>query len=316
MATPTLDDVRRAAQRIAGHAHRTPVLRSRALDAMAGAQLYFKCENLQRVGAFKIRGALNAVLSLTDAEAAAGVATHSSGNHAAAIALAAQLRGIPAHIVMPRTAPAIKKAAVAGYGGRIVECEPTLEDRDRVARQVLDDTGACFVHPYDDDRVIAGQGTAALELLEEVPALDLLLAPVSGGGLMSGSCIAGHGLRPALRLIGVEPATCDDARRSLQAGRLIRDGNGPSLCDGLLATLSPRTFGILSGHVEEIVTVSDAQAVQAMQLLLQRMKLVVEPSGAVGLAAVLAGGIADLAGRRVGILLSGGNVELALQRAS
>jgi threonine dehydratase len=314
MTAPSLDDVKAAARRIAGQVHRTPVLTSRALDAMAGAQLFFKCENLQRVGAFKIRGALNAVLSLTDAEAAPGVATHSSGNHAAAIALAARLRGVAAHIVMPRTAPAIKKAAVAGYGGRVVECEPTLADRDRVARRVLDETGASFVHPYDDDRVIAGQGTAALELLDEVPDLDLVLAPVSGGGLMSGTSIAGHGLRPQLRLIGVEPATCDDAQRSLQAGRLIRDGNGSSLCDGLLATLSERTFGILRQHLERVVTVRDAQAEQAVLLLLERMKLVVEPSGAVGLAAVLGGGVPDLAGRRVGIVLSGGNVELALRR--
>ncbi|MFH1809888.1 MAG: pyridoxal-phosphate dependent enzyme [Pseudomonadota bacterium] len=303
--------MRDAARQIAGLAHRTPVMTCQALDDRCGAQLFFKCENMQKVGAFKIRGALNAVLSLSPGEASRGVVTHSSGNHAAAIALAARMRGIPAHIVMPRTAPAIKKAAVAGYGGRIVECEPTLEARDEQAQRVQRDTGAAFIHPYDDDRVIAGQGTAALELLEQVPDLELVVVPVSGGGLMSGTCIACHGLDPAMRLVGVEPAQADDARRSLLAGTIVRDGIADSLCDGLLASLSERTFDILRAHVHTMVTVTEQQAVAAMFLHMERMKLVVEPSGAVGLAAALAGVIPDLAGRRVGILVSGGNVDLA-----
>jgi threonine dehydratase len=309
-AGPSLDVIRAAARRVMPHLHRTPVVTSASLDRLAGARLFFKCENLQRTGSFKARGATNTVLSLGAEEAARGVVTHSSGNHAAALAWAARLRGIPAHIVMPRNAPEVKREAVEAYGGRITLCEPTLAAREAAAREVLERTGAVLVHPYDDERIIAGQGTAALELLEELPDLDVIVAPVSGGGLLSGTAIVAAELRPGIRAIGAEPAGADDAARSLAAGRPLPMENPQTIADGLRASLSPLTFSILRQRVSRIVLVSEEEIVAAMRLLFERLKLVVEPSGAVSAAAALFGKL-GAGGRRVGIIVSGGNVDLA-----
>ncbi len=304
---PGLDAVREAADRIAPYAHRTPVMTSRTIDRMAGARVFFKCENLQRAGAFKFRGATNAVFSLGDDEAARGVATHSSGNHAAALALAARLRGIPAHIVMPRNAPAVKRAAVEEYGGRITECEPTLRAREEGLREVVAATGAEVVHPYDDARVIAGQGTAALELLEQAPDLDLVLAPVGGGGLVSGTAIAVTSLAPATRVVAAEPAAADDAFRSMREGRIVPSDDPRTVCDGLRTSLGELTFRILRERVSEVVTVEEDAIVAATRLLWERMKILVEPNSAVPLAALLAGRVRAA---RVGVILTGGNVDL------
>ena len=282
---------------------------SSAIDAMAGCALFFKCENFQKVGAFKFRGASNAVLSLSDEEAARGVATHSSGNHAQALALAAKLRGIPAHIVMPSNAPAIKKAAVAGYGARLVECEPTLEARETTLDAVVRETGAAFVHPYNDPRVITGQATAAKELIEEVRALDILMTPVGGGGLLSGSALSAHYLSPGTAVIAAEPEGADDAARSFRAGHIIPSENPRTIADGLLTSLCDNTFAIIRAHVRDIVTVSDDAIVRAMRLVWERMKIVIEPSAAVPLAAVLERKL-DVDGKRIGIILSGGNLDL------
>lgn len=306
---PGIAEIRAAAARIRPFAHRTPVATCASLDRLAGATLFFKCENLQKVGAFKYRGATNAVQSLTAEEAARGVCTHSSGNHAAALALAAATRGIPAWVVMPTSAPPVKRAAVAGYGATIVDCAPTLEARESTLAQVVTDTGACFVHPYNDPRVVAGQGTAALELLEEVPDLDVILAPVGGGGLMSGTALAARALSEQIRILGAEPAGADDAFRSLAAGRILPSVSPKTVCDGLLTSLGPLSFAVLSAHLEAIVTVSEEAILRALRLLLERAKLVVEPSSAVPLGAVLEGE-PDLRGLRVGIILSGGNLEL------
>ena len=310
MEIPTLEQVRAAAARIAPHAHRTPVLTCRALDKITGARLHFKCENLQKVGAFKFRGACNAVLSLSDERAARGVLTHSSGNHAQALALAARIRGVTATIVMPTTAPAVKVSAVEGYGGRILRCAPTQADRERVARQALEETGAELVHPYDDPRIIAGQGTAALELLEQAGELDLVLAPVGGGGLMSGTLVTLSALSPATRVVGVEPAGADDARRSLREGRVLPSDDPRTVCDGLLTSLSERTFAIIRRHIEAIVTSSDEATLRAMRLIWERMKIIVEPSAAVTLGALLEDRIPGVRGKRLGLILSGGNVSL------
>ena len=305
----SIDDVLAAAERIRPHAHRTPVLTCATLDAMTGARLFFKCENLQKVGAFKFRGACNAVMALPDAEAARGVATHSSGNHAAALALAARLRGIAAHVVMPRTARAIKKAAVAGYGAAITECEPTLAAREAALAEVVAATGATVVHPYNDPRVIAGQGTAALELLAEVDALDVVLVPVGGGGLCSGTAVAVTELSPRTAVWGAEPAGADDARRSLAEGRIVPSVEPQTIADGLLTSLGEHTFAILRALAAGIVTVSEAAIVAAMRHMWERMKVLVEPSSAVPLAALLERRL-DVAGKRVGIIVSGGNVDL------
>ncbi|MFH1142962.1 MAG: pyridoxal-phosphate dependent enzyme [Candidatus Eisenbacteria bacterium] len=305
----TFADVLGAARRIAPHAHRTPVLTSRAVNRLAGAELFFKCENFQRAGAFKFRGACNAVFSLSADAAARGVLTHSSGNHAAALALSASLRGVPAIVVMPSTAPAVKRSAVAGYGARIVTCEPTLAARETTAARLLEETGAVFVHPYDNDLVIAGQGTAAYELLEEVADLDLVLAPVGGGGLLSGTGIAVAGASAHAKVIAVEPAGADDACRSFKAGRIFPQTDPRTIADGLLTSLSPRTFALIRAHVADIVTVEDADTIAAMRLVWERMKIVIEPSAAVPLAAWLAGKVTH-PGRRIGIILSGGNVDL------
>lgn len=307
-ATPTLDDIRHAHARILPHIRRTPVLTSTLLDRETGATIFFKCENFQKAGAFKSRGACNAVFSMPDVEAHRGVATHSSGNHAAALARAAALRGIAAHIVMPNNAPKPKQQAVAGYGGRIVFCEPTLEARERTCRIVMETTGASLVHPYNDHRIIAGQATAALELLEEIPDLDIVMAPVGGGGLLSGTALAVKGLRPKTRVIGAEPAQANDAAESKKAGRIVTQPAN-TVADGLRTMLGERTFPIIRDQVDEIVTVSEAGIVSAMRRLWEIAKIVVEPSGAVPFAAVREHP-ALFAGKRVGLIVSGGNVDL------
>jgi threonine dehydratase len=305
---PTFDDVLEAAQRIAGIAHRTPVMSCGSIDSLVGARLFFKCENFQKVGAFKFRGATNAVRSLSEHDAKRGVATHSSGNHAAALALAASQRGIAAHIVMPDNAPAVKKAAVAGYGANIVYCEPTLEARESTLARVVETTGATFVHPYDDARIIAGQGTAALELLEEQPDLDVVMAPVGGGGLLAGTTLAVHGCSKA-KVVAAEPAGADDAFRSLRAGHIVPSVKPETVADGLLTSLGQLNFAIIQAGVERIVTVQEASIIEALWLVLERAKLVIEPSSAVPLAALLEG-LLDVRDQKIGIVLSGGNVAL------
>jgi len=302
--------IREAARRIAPYAHRTPVVTSQYFDRVTGGQLFFKCENLQKAGAFKFRGACNAVFSLPDEIAARGVATHSSGNHAQALALAAQLRSIPAWIVMPENASAVKQAAVQEYGGRIVHCTPTLAAREATAAAVIEETGATFIHPYDDAPIIAGQGTAALELLEAVPGLDLILAPVGGGGLISGTALAAAELSPSTAVFAAEPTGADDAYRSLAAGRIIPVQQADTVADGLRTSLGELTFAVIQRHVREIATVSDDEIIAAMKTFWQRTKLLIEPSAAVPLAAVISGRIAT-ADRRIGIILSGGNVDPA-----
>ncbi len=305
----TLADVRQAAERIRPYAHRTPVLTNASLNEKLGAEIYLKCENFQRVGAFKFRGACNAVASLTDEEAARGVSTHSSGNHAQALALAAKLRGVPAYIVMPNNAPLVKKNAVAGYGGQITFCEPTLQARESTLADINRQTGATLIHPYNDERVIAGQGTAALELLEDVPDLDVVIAPVGGGGLLSGTAIAATELKKNIRVIAGEPEMADDAYRSMQAGRIIPSENPKTVADGLLTSLGTLTFPVIQQRVEQIVTASEAGIVAAMKFIWERAKIIVEPSSAVA-AAVLWEGKINLRGLKVGIILSGGNVDL------
>ncbi len=309
MTLPTLADIQAAHARIAPFVHRTPAVTCRALSDLVGAELVFKCENLQKVGAFKYRGATNAVQSLDAAAAARGVATHSSGNHAQALALAARTRGIPAYVVMPTNAPAVKRSAVAGYGAEIIPCEPTLQAREQTLARVVAETGAEFVHPYDDPRVIAGQGTAVLELLEDAGPLDAVITPVGGGGLLSGTAIAAAAVAPGCRIYAAEPEGADDAARSLAGGVLVPSIDPRTICDGLLTSLSPRTFAAIRRHVTAIVTVSDTAVVQAMRLVFERMKLVVEPSAVVGLAALMTRRD-EIAGTRIGVVLSGGNVDL------
>jgi threonine dehydratase/serine racemase len=308
----SLADVREAARRIAPHAHRTPVLRSRTLDAMAGRELHLKCEIFQRVGAFKFRGACNAIMKLSAAVAARGVVTHSSGNHAQAVALAARLRSIPARIVMPRTALAVKRRAVEGYGATVHTCEPTEPAREAMARELVESTGGALIPPFDHADVIAGQGTAALELLEQVEGLSAVIAPVGGGGLMSGTCVAVRGLDPAVRLFGAEPAGADDAARSLRRGAFLPQESPRTVADGLRTSLGrDTTWPIIRDHVERIVVVDDEQTIAAMRLVWERMKLIVEPSSAVAVAAVLSGEFRELDGlERVGVIVSGGNVDL------
>jgi threonine dehydratase len=307
---PTLEVIRTAARRIAPFVHRTPVLTCASLDELTGAALFFKCENLQKVGAFKARGAHNAVFSLPQEAAANGVATHSSGNHAQALALAARNRGVAAHVVMPSNSAAVKVAAVRGYGAEITFCEPTLAAREITLDEVVARTAATFVHPYDDYAIIAGQATAALELLEELPDLDAVLAPVGGGGLLSGTALSVHYLSPVTRVIAAEPQGADDAFRSLEAGRIVPQTDPRTIADGLRTSLGQRNFPIIARHVERVVTVSEQAIVDAMRAVWERMKTIVEPSAAVPLAALIEGGI-DLRGKRVGIILSGGNVDLA-----
>lgn len=307
---PGYADVEAAAARIAPHAQRTPVLRSRSIDALAGAELHFKCENLQRVGAFKIRGATNAVRNLPDEVAARGVCTHSSGNHAQALALAARERGIPAWIVMPTTAPAVKRAAVEGYGATVVECEPTLAAREAAAARIVAETGAEFVHPYDDPRVIAGQATCAAELLEDVAELDALICPVGGGGLISGTCLAVAELAPHVRIFAAEPELASDAYESKRLGERQPAFPPRSVADGLLTSLGERTWPFVRDRVDEVLPVDESEIVAATRFLWERMKLVVEPSAATVAAAILRHAPALRRFRRVGAILTGGNVDL------
>ena len=300
--------IRAAHGRIRDKIHRTPVLTSRQLDEACGAQLFFKCENFQKVGAFKARGATNAVFSLSASEAARGVATHSSGNHAAALARAARLRGVAAHIVMPSNSSAVKQAAVRGYGGQVILSAPTLQAREEACARVLAETGAAFIHPYNDYRVMAGQGTAALELLEDVPDLDLILAPVGGGGLLCGTAIAAKGLQPGIQVVAAEPEQADDARRSFQEGRII-PAQANTIADGLRTSLGELNFPIIRAKVDDIVTVSEAAIIAAMRQIWTTMKIIIEPSSAVPYAAIAEKKFA-VAGRRVGIILTGGNVDL------
>lgn len=302
-----IDAIRQAHLRISAHIHRTPVLHSRQLDKIAGCTLGFKCENLQKVGAFKARGALNAVLGLNAGETA--VATHSSGNHGAALAMAATVRGLQAHIVMPSNAPAVKKAAVAGYGGLIIECEPTLAAREATLQRVVDATGAHVIHPYDDLRIIAGQGTVALELLEQMENLDALIVPVGGGGLLAGVATAAKALNPGIEIIAAEPAGADDAFRSFGLGRWVAQENPRTIADGLLTSLGQLNYAIIRDTVDTILTVEEDSIITAMQLQWTRLKSVVEPSGAVSFAAVLEYA-QRFHGRRVACVISGGNVDL------
>ena len=306
---PNLTDIRKAAERIRPYAHRTPVLTNESLNQQVGAQVFLKCENLQKVGAFKFRGACNAVYSLTEEEAARGVCTHSSGNHAAALALAAKMRGIPAYIVMPNNAPSVKKNAVAGYGGLITFCEPTLEARESTLDRVKLDTRANVVHPYNDERVIAGQGTAALELLEDVPDLDVIIAPVGGGGLLSGTSIAATELKKGIRVIAGEPELADDAYRSIKAGEIIPSKNPKTIADGLLTSLGTLTFPIIQQRVEQIVTVSEVGIIESMKFVWERAKIIIEPSSAVAIGVLWEKKI-DLSGLKIGVIISGGNVDL------
>lgn len=307
-----------AHDRVRARIHRTPVLTSHSLNQQSGAQLFFKCENLQKTGSFKIRGATNAIFSLSDEEARRGVVTHSSGNHAAAVACAARWRGIPAWIVMPKNAPAVKCRAVESYGGKITFCEPNVTSRAETADRLQSETGAVMVHPYDDDRIIAGQATAGKELLEDYSELEAILAPVSGGGLLSGTCLGAKGVRPDAKVYGCEPERANDAYRSITTGTLQSLETSDTIADGLRASLAPRTFAILRKKVDGILLVSEEEIVAAMKLVWERLKTVIEPSSAVALAPLLRkGGLEDLgftgqskSGPRIGVIFSGGNVEL------
>lgn len=306
---PTSEDILQAANRIASYAHKTPVLSSGSLNRIFDASLFFKCENFQKVGAFKFRGACNAVFSLSNEKAAKGVATHSSGNHAQALALAAKLRKIPVYIVMPSNAPQVKVNAVKGYGAEITFCEPTLQAREQTLNKVVERTGAYFIHPYNDYRIIAGQATAALEVLEEITDLDIIIAPVGGGGLLSGTALAAHYFKESVKVIGAEPAGADDAYRSLQENHVIPATDPNTIADGLLTSLGDKTFPIIRDYVDEIITVQERSIAMAMKHLWERMKVVVEPSAAVPLALLLESGV-KFNGQRIGIILSGGNVDL------
>lgn len=309
MPIPTYDDVLEAHERIRPHIHRTPVLTSSYLDGLIGAKLFFKCENLQKAGAFKARGASNAVFGLSEGEAARGVATHSSGNHGLSLSYAAGRRGIPVTVVMPRTAPEAKKAAVRGYGGTVVECEPSTSSREAVFAEVVAKSGADFVHPYNDPRVIAGQATCSKELIEDVGYLDAVVAPIGGGGMVSGSCLTLSTLAPETKIYGAEPQNADDAHRSLKAGHIIADDAPVTVADGLKVPLKDLTWHFVSRHVADILTASEEEIVAAMRLTWQRMKIVIEPSSAVPLAVIMKN--RELfAGKRVGVIVTGGNVDL------
>lgn len=310
MNEPTIREIREASERIKPYVHRTPVITCTTLNRFCEAELFFKCENFQKAGAFKIRGATNAVFSLEEEEASRGVATHSSGNHGAALALAARWRGIPAYVVMPENAPDVKKNAVAGYGAEIIFCEPTLAAREQGLARVVDRTGAAFIPPYNDYRVIAGQGTAAMEFCEEVAELEVMMTPVGGGGLLSGTAIATSALSPKTFIIAAEPEGADDAFRSFHAGKIIPSRNPQTIADGLLTSLGDLTFPLIQKYVKDIVTVSDEAIVHAMRTVWERMKIIIEPSAAVPLGALIAERN-EIPGTRIGIILSGGNVDLA-----
>jgi len=306
---PNFTDIEKAQQIVKKYAHRTPVFTSISINKIVGAELFFKCENLQKVGAFKFRGACNAVFSLSEEDAQKGVATHSSGNHAAALALAARMRGVKAHIVMPETSPEIKKKAVAGYGASITFCKPTLQARESTLAQVVAKTGATEIHPYNNFHVIAGQGTAAKELIEDKGEFDIIMAPVGGGGLLSGTAISTKYLLPACKVIAAEPAGADDAYRSFYSKKWVPSENPLTIADGLLTSLGERNFAIILDKVDDIVTVSEEAIVEAMRLVWERMKIIIEPSSAVPLAAILEKKL-DVQNKKVGIILSGGNLDL------
>jgi threonine dehydratase len=304
-----LEDIQRAAERIAPWVHRTPVMTSRAIDSRCGGSIHLKCENFQRVGAFKFRGALNAVLQLGEAERRAGVITHSSGNHAQALALAGRLLDVPVTVVMPRTAPGVKRAATEGYGARVVPCEPTLASREATVAAEMEHHGLTLVHPFNDWNVIAGQGTAAWELLDQAGPLDVVLCPVGGGGLLSGTALTVRGGAPQTRVIGAEPARADDAKRSLEVGSIQPSHDPQTIADGLRTALGPRTFAVISRHVDRIVTATEVEIVEAMRFVWERLKIIIEPSSAVPVAPLWNGQL-DVKDLRVGVILSGGNVDL------
>lgn len=309
MLIPTYDDVLAAHARIAPYIHRTPILTSSYLDALTGASLFFKCENFQKAGAFKVRGASNAVFGLTDADAARGVATHSSGNHALSLSYAAGRRGIPCAVVMPRSAPQAKKDAVRGYGGTITECEPSTTSREDVFARVQARTGADFVHPYNDPRVIAGQATCSRELMDQVQGLEQVIAPIGGGGMISGTCLTLSAIAPKVQIFAAEPEQADDAFRSLRAGHIIADDAPDTVADGLKVPLKDLTWHFVKSRVTDILTASEQEIIDAMRLTWARMKIVIEPSCAVPLATILKN--ADVfQGRRVGVIITGGNVDL------
>ena len=306
----TLSDIQAARARIAPHVKRTPVLSSESLDAELGAQLFFKCENLQAMGAFKARGAANAVYLLTDGQAKHGVVTHSSGNHGAALARAAQRRGIPGTIVMPDNAPKAKVRNVESFGGKVVFCAPTMAAREAACARIAAETGAVLIHPFDDYAVMAGQGTATLELLEDTPGLDLVLCPVGGGGLLCGTAVAAKGARPGIRVIGVEPEKGDDVAQSFRARKRISIASAPTIADGLRTSeTGERNLPLILAHVDDVVTVSEEAIVAAMREIWERLKIVIEPSCAVPFAAIREGKV-DVRGKKVGIILTGGNVDL------
>lgn len=306
---PTRADIEATHLAIADLIHRTPVMTCANLDKIAGAQLFFKCENFQKVGAFKMRGAASAALRLTETELEKGIATHSSGNHAQAVARAAQYLGVPAYIVMPENAPASKRAATLGYGAEVISCAPTIEARQETLDQVVAQTGATFIHPYDNFHVIAGQATAAKELIEDAPALDIIMAPVGGGGLMSGTALSSSYFSPDSRIFGAEPKAVNDAARSFASGRLETNASIDTIADGLRTNLSEKTLTIIRDHLEDILTVDEATIIRAMRLIWERMKIIVEPSCAVPFAAVLTYPEV-FAGQKVGMILTGGNVDL------
>ena len=283
----SIDDIRAAAGRIKGVGHRTPILTSQTLNEMAGRKLFFKCENFQKVGAFKLRGGWNAISMLSDEEASKGVCTHSSGNHAQAVAFSAMKRGIASYIVMPNNVPDVKQDAVKGYGANIILCEPTLEARETTLDEITKTTGAHVVHPFNNPNVIAGQGTAALEMIEDLGTLDAMIAPIGGGGLMSGTCVTTRSLLPEAKLFGAEPAGADDAYRSLKEGKVIPQTDPDTICDGLLTSLGEHTWNILKDHLEAIYTVTDDEVINAMRLVWERMKIIIEPSSATAVAVAL-----------------------------
>lgn len=309
MTIPTYDDVIAAHERIAPYIHRTPVLTSTYFNELTGAQLFFKCENFQKAGAFKARGASNAVFGLDEDKAKAGVATHSSGNHALSLSYAAGRRGIPCNVVMPRTAPDAKKAAVRGYGGIITECEPSTTSREAVFAEVQAETGGEFVHPYNDPRVIAGQGTCSKELIEDLGELDAVIAPIGGGGMISGCCLTLTNIAPNVEIYAAEPEQADDAYRSFKAGHIIADDAPQTVADGLKVPLKDLTWHFVSNHVTDIFTATEQEIIDAMRLTWQRMKIVMEPSCAVPLATILKNRDA-FAGKRLGVIITGGNVDL------
>jgi threonine dehydratase len=306
---PTFEDVKAAHKRIAPYIHRTPVLTSSYFNNLSGAELFFKCENFQKAGVFKVRGACNAVFGLSDEKAAKGVATHSSGNHALSLSYAAGRRGIQATVVMPRTAPEAKKAAVRGYGGEVLECGPSTAAREEMLNELVARTGADFVHPYNDHRVIAGQGTCSLELYQDIGDLDAIVAPIGGGGMISGTCLTMSNLSPKTAIYAAEPKNADDAYRSFHAGEIIEDDSPQTVADGLKVSLRPRTWHFVSKYVTDILLATEAEIIDAMYLTWQRMKIVIEPSSAVPLATILKNK-SLFEGKRVGVILTGGNVDL------